>query len=80
VDQTFLEEIICNPKHRGLPTLVNDLANNVVFEGNDVPSMPMNWRFAEAEGSGGNPRKYAHTIEKKYAVETDTVLINTFVS
>ncbi|KAJ7924365.1 hypothetical protein B0H13DRAFT_2184495 [Mycena leptocephala] len=76
VDQTFLEEIICNPKHRGPPTLVNDLANNVVFEGNDPPSMPMNW-LATSALKALEVTLVNTLIEKKYAVKTDTVLINT---
>ncbi|KAJ7187607.1 CoA-transferase family III domain-containing protein [Mycena pura] len=46
--KVFLEGILSNSAHRNLPLSVADLANNIVFDGNDAPSMPMNWRFSEA--------------------------------
>ncbi|KAJ7481619.1 alpha-methylacyl-CoA racemase [Mycena latifolia] len=77
--KVLLDGILSNPAHRDLPSLVNDLASNVVFEGNAAPSMPMNWRFAEAV-SALKALEVALAnalVETKYLVKTGAVRIDT---
>ncbi|KAJ6591107.1 CoA-transferase family III domain-containing protein [Mycena vulgaris] len=75
----FLDGILSNPAHRNLPSAVNDLANNVVFEGNAAPLMPMNWRFAEAASAmkALEVTLVNALVEKKYGVKTGAVRIDT---
>ncbi|KAJ7099694.1 alpha-methylacyl-CoA racemase [Mycena epipterygia] len=77
--KTFLDGILSNAAHRDLPPLVDVLKNNVVFEGNATPSIPMNWRFSEATAAlkALEVTLVNALVEKKYSVKTGKVLINT---
>ena len=54
----LVKGIIRNPLMKDLPAELEDLSKHVTFEGNPLPSIPINWRFAEsiaasAEGGSG---------------------------
>ncbi|KAJ7176608.1 alpha-methylacyl-CoA racemase [Mycena filopes] len=66
------EGILALPTHADLPASVIPLAENIVFEGNHAPVMPMNWRFAEAVSAlkGLQAILVNALVEKKYGVKT----------
>lgn len=46
--QLFEKEILANKRIPPLPKEVAQAAKHVRFTGNDLPSIPINWRFAES--------------------------------
>lgn len=44
----LVNEIIRNPLMGSLPVELEELSKHVKFEGNPLPSIPINWRFAES--------------------------------
>ncbi|TKA33944.1 hypothetical protein B0A54_15124 [Friedmanniomyces endolithicus] len=44
----FQSEILANPLIPSLPSEIKDAGNLVHFSGNDLPSIPINWRLAES--------------------------------
>ncbi|KAJ7704300.1 hypothetical protein B0H17DRAFT_921271 [Mycena rosella] len=75
----FLDGIISHPAHRNLPPLVNDIATNIIFEGNAAPCMPMNWRFAEAASvlKALEVTLINALVEHKYLAKTGATRIDT---
>ncbi|KAK9422250.1 hypothetical protein SUNI508_04929 [Seiridium unicorne] len=76
----FHEGILSNPHLKGkLPAGASDASRTITFEGSDVPSLPINWRFAESISA---LKAYEATIinvllQKKYGVGPVKVKINT---
>ncbi|KAK6086347.1 Succinyl-CoA-L-malate CoA-transferase beta subunit [Seiridium cupressi] len=76
----FHEGILGNPHLKGkLPAGASDASRTITFEGSDVPSLPINWRFAESISA---LKAYEATIinvllQKKYGVGPVKVKINT---
>lgn len=75
----FDEGILKNPLIPSLPSEIKDAAKLVHFTGNESPSIPINWRFAESaavmkafEASMLNVLR-----GKKYATKLSEVTINT---
>ncbi|KAF7292887.1 Alpha-methylacyl-CoA racemase-1 [Mycena indigotica] len=71
--------ILNNPLHSDLPSSLRQLAKNVIFHGNDEPSIPMPWRFSEAVAAlkALEATLVNALVEKKYHVNTGAVHINT---
>lgn len=46
--EVFRRQILDNPLLPDLPPEIHDACELVSFTGNDMPSMPLNWRFAES--------------------------------
>ena len=76
--QLFENEILNNKLIPSLPKEIHEAAKLVHFEGNDLPSIPINWRFAESvtamkafEASMLNVLR-----SKKYGVKPSEVTIN----
>ncbi|KAK1024533.1 hypothetical protein LTR33_017887, partial [Friedmanniomyces endolithicus] len=44
----FQTEILNNPLVPSLPSEIKDAGNLIHFSGNDLPSIPINWRLAES--------------------------------
>ncbi|KAK0896110.1 hypothetical protein LTR02_011416 [Friedmanniomyces endolithicus] len=44
----FQTEILANPLVPSLPSEIKDAGNLIHFSGNDLPSIPINWRLAES--------------------------------
>ena len=46
--KVFEKEILNNPLIPSLPSEIKEAGKLVHFTGNDLPSIPINWRFAES--------------------------------
>ncbi|KAF2494190.1 CoA-transferase family III [Lophium mytilinum] len=62
-----------------LPTEIASCAEHIHFEGNDKPSIPINWRFAESIASlkGLEAAMINVLLKRKYGIEPPKVVINT---
>lgn len=47
-ENLLVNGIIRNPLMHGLPVELEALSKHVKFEGSPLPSIPINWRFAES--------------------------------
>jgi hypothetical protein len=65
-----------------LPKEILECAEKVHFEGNDAPSIPINWRFAESIASlkGLEAAMINVLLQRKYNIEPQKIVINTSVS
>jgi hypothetical protein len=77
-EKIFENEILKNKLIPSLPSEIQEAGKLVRFEGNDLPSIPINWRFAESvaamkafEASMLNVLR-----SKKYGVKPSEVMIN----
>ena len=79
--QRVLEEgIFSNPKITSLlPSGTGDFASKITFTGNDLPSIPINWRFAESAASlkALEACVVAQLVKRKYGVDVAGATINT---
>lgn len=62
-----------------LPHEIQECAESVHFVGNDLPSIPINWRFAESISSlkGLEAAMINVLLKRKYGVEPQKAVINT---
>ena len=62
-----------------LPKGAEDFVSKITFTGNDAPSIPINWRFAESAASlkGLEACVVAELVKRKYGVEIQEAKINT---
>lgn len=76
------EGILNNPLLSNLPAGLKEISQKVHFEGNERPSIPINWRFAESISSlkGLEAIFINLLLAKKYKVDPVDVIINTCVS
>lgn len=73
--------IISNPLvAKYLPAGSLEASRKVSFEGNDTPSIPINWRFAESISSlkGLEATVLNVFLQKKYGIEPVKININTY--
>jgi hypothetical protein len=79
-DQVFKEGILDNPKIK-LPAGYREAAAGVKFEGSDMPTLPVNWRFAESISSlKALEAVFVNSLlQRKYGVKPAEVVINTYV-
>lgn len=79
--QKVLDEgIFQNPRLKDLlPKGAPDFASKITFTGNDAPSIPINWRFAESAASlkGLEACVVAELVKRKYGKELSGAKINT---
>ncbi|KAK4932529.1 hypothetical protein LTR66_015962 [Elasticomyces elasticus] len=79
--KTILESGIFNNPKLGplLPPGTSSFANKVKFTGNSLPSLPINWRFAESSAAlkGLEACVVANLVKKKYGVDISGATINT---
>ena len=77
----FIEGILKNPLIQGLPTELIDSAQLIHFEGNDLPSIPINWRWAESIAAlkAFEATMLNHLSTRKYSIHPVEVTINTYV-
>ncbi|KAK3071672.1 hypothetical protein LTR53_008212 [Teratosphaeriaceae sp. CCFEE 6253] len=73
------DEILNNPLVPNLPPEISDAGNLVSFTGNDLPSIPINWRFAESVSALKAFEASMLNIlrSRKYQVAMSEVAINT---
>lgn len=72
-------EILNNGLIPTLPAEIHDAAKHVKFTGNDLPSIPINWRFAESVSAlkGFEAAMLNVLRSKKYGVGFDDVTVDT---
>ncbi|OCK85885.1 alpha-methylacyl-CoA racemase [Lepidopterella palustris CBS 459.81] len=78
--ELFLNGIILNPLIAPtLPSNIEECAEKVHFEGNNKPSIPINWRFAESISSlkGLEAAMINALLRSKYGIEPQKVIVNT---
>lgn len=78
-DKVFQDGILKNPLIAPtLPAEIKDCAK-VRFVGNDKPSIPINWRFAESISAlkGLEASMINVLLKRKYGVEPQEAVINT---
>lgn len=75
----FQKEILDNPLLSHLPAELKELSKKVHFEGNDKPSVPINWRFAESVASlkALEATFMNYLLTRKYKVSPVDVTITT---
>lgn len=76
----FEDGILRNPLQKGLPSELEALAKHVHFEGSSLPSVPINWRFAESISAlkAFEATMLNLLVSRKYNVEPSDVTINTY--
>ena len=77
--KVFENEVLNNPLIPSLPPEIKEAGNLVHFTGNDLPSIPINWRFAESVSA---LKAFEATMlnvlrARKYGVKPSEVSINT---
>lgn len=78
--KVFQRGILENPTIiPNLPKDFQDHAKKIKFEGEDAPTLPINWRFAESISSikALEATVLLSLLKKKYGVEPKEVIINT---
>jgi hypothetical protein len=62
-----------------LPKEIEECAKTVRFEGTDVPTLPINWRFAESISAlkGLEAAMVNVLLKRKYGMESQEAVINT---
>ncbi|KAK4506124.1 hypothetical protein PRZ48_004089 [Zasmidium cellare] len=78
--KVFENDILSNPLIApSLPAKIRDAASHVHFTGDDSPSLPVNWRFAEAVSAlkGLEASLVNVILDKKYHTAMRDVTINT---
>ena len=78
----FIEGILENPLIKGLlPAELIDSAQLIRFEGNELPSIPVNWRWAESIAAlkAFEATTLNYLLKRKYNIPPVEVTINTYV-
>ena len=77
--KVFESEILNNPLIPSLPPEIQDVGKLVHFTGNDLPSIPINWRFAESVAAMKAFEVSMLNVlrSRKYGVQPSEVSINT---
>lgn len=73
------EGIFQNPKLKSiLPVGTEDFASRITFTGNNAPSIPVNWRFAESAAAmkGLEACVVAQLVKRKYGIDIPNATIN----
>lgn len=77
----FIDGILKNPLIQGLPTELIDSAQAIHFEGLQLPSIPINWRWAESIAAlkAFEATMLNYLLTRKYDIPPVEVTINTYV-
>jgi hypothetical protein len=76
----LIEGIVNNPLIKpDIPAEAVDYASRVKFEGSNLPSIPINWRFAESVSSlkGFEAAMVMALLKRKYGVDVEEARVNT---
>jgi hypothetical protein len=75
----LLDALVNNPLHSSAPVEISQAARYISFYGNDFPSIPVNWRFAESISAlkGFQGAMLNVLLKKKYSIDYQTIDINT---
>lgn len=78
--QTVLwEGTLLNPRHTSLPDGIQDAARKIAFSGSKLPSIPVNWRFAESVSAlkAFEGAMLSVLLHNKYGIPHQNIHINT---
>lgn len=78
----FEDGILSNPLvSRDLPDKAQEYGKKIKFQGNDAPSLPINWRFAESISAikALEATMILALLDDKYNVQPKEITINTSV-
>lgn len=80
-EAVFQQGILENPLMQHLPASLKELSRLVRFEGNALPSIPVNWRWAESISAlkALEATMLNDLLVKKYKISPVEVIINTYV-
>lgn len=80
-EAVFQQGILDNPLMQNLPSSLKELSQLVCFEGNALPSIPMNWRWAESISAlkALEATMLNYLLVCKYKISPVEVTINTYV-
>lgn len=80
-EAVFQKGILENPLMQYLPASLKDLSRFVRFEGNALPSIPVNWRWAESISAlkALEATMLNYLLTHKYEISPVEVTINTYV-
>lgn len=72
--------IVHNPRQREMPSELAAASEQIIFEGSLLPSIPINWRFAESIAAlkGFEAAMINILLKKRYGCEYLPVAINTY--
>lgn len=75
----FRDEILGNPLMHHLPANLKELSKFIHFEGNELPSIPVNWRWAESISAlkAFEATMVNYLLTRKYGIDPVDVKINT---
>ena len=75
----FRSGILENPLMSNLPTSLEELGQLVHFEGNELPSVPVNWRWAESISAlkAFEATMVNYLLIRKYGISPVEITINT---
>lgn len=78
-DLVFRQEILSNPLMQHLPAKLKELGRCIHFEGNELPSIPVNWRWAESISAlkALEATMINYLLTQKYGIDPVEVIINT---
>lgn len=80
-EAVFQQGILENPLMQYLPASLKELSRLVRFEGNALPSIPVNWRWAESISAlkALEATMLNYLLTHKYKISPVEVTINTYV-
>lgn len=80
-EAVFQQGILENPLMQNLPSSLKELSRLVHFEGNALPSIPVNWRWAESISAlkALEATMLNYLLTRKYKISPVEVTINTYV-
>lgn len=80
-EAVFQQGILENPLMQYLPASLKELSRLVRFEGNALPSIPVNWRWAESISAlkALEATMLNYLLTRKYKISPVEVTINTYV-
>ena len=76
----FRQGILDNPLMQLLPEALQEMSNSVHFEGNALPTIPVNWRWAESISAlkAFEATMLNYLLTRKYGISPVEVTINTY--
>ena len=80
-EAVFHQGILENPLMQHLPPSLKDLSHLVHFEGNALPNIPINWRWAESISAlkALEATMLNYLLTRKYKIPPVEVTVNTYV-
>jgi hypothetical protein len=77
--KVLVDGLVNNRLHTSTPVELNDAASFIEFSGSDLPSIPVNWRFAESLAAlkGFQGAMLNVLLKRKYKIDYQRITIST---